>query len=141
MRMTSKYLSMLLCLCMALSGCESNPAVRATTAMDDATMKKIAEQFFIYLVEEKGEDALQEFEMIDAMRSWIQGGEYKAAINAGLQLSGGIGELRKKEIIQHDAQAKSVELFYSGTTNSFKIRVSFGENQIVGIHLLPWADE
>jgi hypothetical protein len=74
------------------------------------------------------------------MRSWVQGGQYKTAIKAALQPYGGIGELHKKEIVRHDAQAQSVELFYSGKTNPFKARISFAGNQIAGIHLFPWTD-
>ena len=150
MRMTSKHLSVLLCLCVALSGCEGKPTDRAanglqpsppaTTAMDDATMEKIAEQFFLNLVEEKGEDAFQGLEMIDEMRSWIRDRAI-TDLKIALQPYGGVGEFQKKEIVRHGTQTKSVELFYSGETSPFKARVTFTENQISGIHLFPWADE
>ena len=142
MRMTSKHLSILLslCLCVALSGCGEPQPAYTTTAMNDATMERIAEQFFVYLVEEKGEDAFQELEMIDEMWSWIRDRAI-SDIKTVLQPYGGVGELQKKEIVRHGTQTKSVELFYSGETSPFKARVTFTENQISGIHLFPWADE
>jgi pimeloyl-ACP methyl ester carboxylesterase len=107
----------------------------------DAALETTAGRFFLYLVEEKGKDAFREFDMTDAMRSWVQGGQYKAAIKAALRPYGGIGELQKIEIVRHDVQSQSVELFYSGKTQSFKAKVTFTGNQIASIHCFPWVNE
>ena len=111
------------------------------SAAGDTPLEKTAEQFFLNLVEGNDKNLLQTFDLTDAMRSWIQGGQYKAAIKTSLQPYGGIGELQKTEILRQDAQTQFVWLFYSGKTNSFKVRVSFTKNQIAGIHSFPWTDE
>jgi pimeloyl-ACP methyl ester carboxylesterase len=108
---------------------------------DDAPLEEIAEQFFLNFVAGNTKGLLQAFRMSDAMRSWIQKGNDKAAVKGIQRQFGGAGELLTKEKIQHDARTQSVELFYSGKVDSLKVRVTFIENQIAGIHYFPWTDE
>ncbi|MCL2304731.1 MAG: lysophospholipase [Planctomycetaceae bacterium] len=108
-------------------------------AAEDAALEEIAERFFPLFIE--GKDTLQTFEMSDTIRSFVQGATYKDSIKQFHQMFGGIGELKKKETIQHNTNNRSVELFYSGKTNSFQAGVSFSEKQIVGVWFNPWTDE
>ena len=112
-----------------------------TSNSSDATLEQTAERFFQSIVEGKPATAFQEFEMSAAIRSLIQtgGSTILPAINRQF---GGVGELQKKQIVQLTPQTRSVELCYSGKTDSFKVRITFQEkNQIGGIHILPWTAE
>ena len=114
------------------------------TAVDDATLEEIteiAERFFPIFIEGTEKEALQTFEMSNAIRSFIQGKTYDTSIKKFQQQFGGVGELQKKETFQHNSEIRSVELFYSGKANSFQARVSFQGRQIVGVHFFPWTSE
>jgi hypothetical protein len=128
---------------------EVKPVVVVDVNLDpnDTTLEGIAERFFVSIVEGKAADSFQQFKMDEAMRSWIQEGKYKSVGKTIRQMYGGVGELRKKKVIQPTElsddlpQIQFVELFYTGKTNSFKTRVSFQGDQIIGIRLFPWTDE
>ena len=111
------------------------------TVAEESVLEKTAEQFFLSLVEGKDKEVFHTFEMSESMRSWIQGDKYKDSAKQIHQMFGEIGELQKKETTQHNAQVQAVELFYSGTKNSFKTTVSFKDGQIIGIHTGFWTDE
>ncbi len=114
-------------------------APEPTTA--DAELEKIAERFFLNIIDRKEAALLKDIEMTDAMRKWVQsGGSKKVGIDIE-RLFGGLGECRKKEIVPHGEKSRSVEMFYSGKTESFMIRVTFDGTKISGIHVLSWIDE
>ena len=113
----------------------------ASQELSRAALEETAKQFFQNIIDGKEANAFQGFAMSDTMRSWIQTNKPKDVGQSLRRQYGEAGELQKTEIIQHDPQTRSVELFYSGKTKSFKIRVSFKENQIVGFHHFPWTDE
>ena len=104
--------------------------------MDEEALKATAVQFFLNLVEENGKDVTQQFEMTEAMLSWMQEEQSIATVHDVLRPFGRIGELQKQEIMQSPGYL-SVELFYSGTKRPFKARVTFQGNQIAGIHVFP----
>jgi len=117
------------------------PAGTSRIYANDAALEKTAERFFELMVEGKKVDAFQEFEMTETMRSWFQAGKHQSAAKDFRRQFGSTGELRKTEVIRHTPQIQSVELFYSGKTNSFKARVTFEGNRISGVHYLFWSDE
>ena len=109
----------------------------AMAQADETVLKETATRFFLNLAEENGKDVTQQFELTDAMRTWLQGEQSIATVQALLRPFGGIGEIQKIEIVWHDVDLQSVELFYSGTKRPFKARVTFEGNQVAGIHLFP----
>ena len=117
------------------------PPEQSMAVTEDMTLDDIAEQFFWHIVERSDQSILQNFEMTEDIRSWVQTGKYRSAAREFRRMLGDVGELQKKEIVQHEPPRQSVELFFSGKTNSFKVRVSFQENQIVSIRYFPWNDE
>ena len=109
------------------------------SALNNASLEEIAERFFPIFIE--GKDTLQTFEISDTIRSFTQNAAYKAAVKQFNQMFGGVGELKKKGMIQPGPTIRTVELFYSGKTNSFMASVTFTENQITGVWFKPWTDE
>ncbi|MCL2117062.1 MAG: lysophospholipase [Planctomycetaceae bacterium] len=97
--------------------------------------------FFQVVIGEKDAESLSGIEMSDAMQTWVQGSGAKRIPKDLERMFGGIGSWRKNEHIEHSGNLRSVELFYSGITQAFKIRVTFAGKQISGFHYLPWTDE
>jgi len=97
--------------------------------------------FFQAVAKTQEAELLSEIEMTDAMRQWVQSRGAKDAAASMKRMYGGVGERRKNELIEHGYDVRSVELFFSGVTQSFKIRVTFSGKRISGFHTLPWADE
>ena len=110
-------------------------------ALDNLTIEEIAELFFPIFIEGTKINALQSFDMSDAMRSFFGTEGHRAAIRNFQQQFGGVGELQRKENVQLTPTTRSAELFYSGGTNPFFARVTFEGNQIVGVHFFPWTPE
>ena len=104
-------------------------------------LEEKAMTFFQVVTETKKAESLADVEMTDTMREWVQSSNAKSAAKSIERLSGGIGELRKTEYIEHNDHVRSIELFYSGVTQSFKVRVSFSGKQITGFHYFHWWDE
>jgi len=115
--------------------------VTGIAQVDESALKETAEKFFLNLAQDDGKDVTQQFEMTDAMRSVMQKEQSIATVQMVLRPYGGIGEIQKKEIVQHDAELLSVELFYSGTKKPFKARVTFRGTEIDGIHIFPLKAE
>ena len=86
-------------------------------------------------------ESLSDIEMTDAMQKWVQSGSATRDVTKIIERDYGGGEWRKNEYLEHGDNVRSVELCYSGTKQSFKIRVSFAGKQIIGLHTLPWVDE
>ena len=66
------------------------------SAVDDATLEEIteiAERFFPIFIEGTEKEALQTFEMSNAIRSFTQGRAYDTSIRNFQQQFGGVGEL------------------------------------------------
>jgi len=110
--------------------------MRIMAETDEKTLESLAQRFVQNLMEGKEKETFQEFEMSEGIRSWIQAGMHKSVHKDIQRQFGGVGELQKSEIVRPDPQNRSVDLFYSGKTYSFKTRVSFQENQIIGVFQL-----
>lgn len=143
MKRTKWLLPLLLVIALALYILLSNQrsSERSMAVTEDMTVDNIAEQFFWHIVERSDQSILQNFRMTEDIRSWVQTGKYRSAARDFRRMLGSVGKLQKKEIVQHEPQLQFVELFFSGKTNSFKVLVSFQENQIAGIRHFPWNDE
>ena len=106
-----------------------------------AELEANAMTFFQVAIGEKDAKSLSDIAMTDAMRKLVQSDGAKQFPKDLKRLFGGIGEWRKTESIDHGNDVRSVELFYSGISQPFKIRVTFTGKQISGFHAFAWMDE
>ena len=105
---------------------------------EDAEHVEIARQFVERFFAGTDDDPLEQFQVIDVMKSFVTADSFKKWSNKIIETHGKPGDVAEIKVVRHSPVRRSVYLFFHCERQPIKIWITFDDNVVSGFHYGTW---